>query len=125
MLAKNIRKLRKSKGYSEVLIADFLEVSVSTYQDYENEKQSIPIPKIEQLALLYNIKPYDLYNEDPKEREYLKMFAFMTDSKPMVSDLKTISAFKKIIINHNNLQSLINKEQKISMEKRTDKKGMR
>lgn len=98
MLPKNIRALRESLGYTQAEVANYLGLSASAVNQYENGARPIPASTVSQLALLFNVDEYELYQKSPQQEQLLSAFAFRAD-KFTAEDLKTIAAFKKIVLN--------------------------
>lgn len=51
----NLRKTRMNFGYTQVDIADILEMEQTHYSTYELEKHQLGIDKYKKLAVFYNI----------------------------------------------------------------------
>jgi transcriptional regulator with XRE-family HTH domain len=99
MLSKNIRALRESLGYTQANIATYLGITPSAVNQYENDSRPIPAEAVSQLALLFNVEEYELYQESPQQQQLLSAFAFRANEFAD-TDLKVISAFKKIVLNY-------------------------
>lgn len=50
----NLKAVRKELGYTQVEIADFLNVEQTYYSRYELDKHLLPIERYMQLAVFYN-----------------------------------------------------------------------
>lgn len=109
MLSKNIRALRESLGYTQDQVGKYLGISGSAVNQYENDARSIPSDAVSKLALLFNIDEYELYSESPQQQQLLSAFAFRAD-EILVDDLKSISAFKKIVLNYFHLTEAFENE---------------
>jgi len=108
MLSNNIRSLRDRLGYTQDQIGNYLGVSASVVNQYENDAKVIPAESISKIAILFNVEEHELYQENPQQQQILSVFAF--DSKELAEeDLKSISAFKKIVLNYAHLsEALLN-----------------
>jgi transcriptional regulator with XRE-family HTH domain len=99
MLAENIRALRKKLGYTQEQIADYLGVSTAAVTQYETGARVVPSTTVSKLALLFNIDEYELYQKEPQQQQLLSAFAFRA-GELQPDDLKSISEFKKIVLNY-------------------------
>lgn len=52
-ICQRLRKLRKSKGYSQQEVADLLNMSQGTYSDLETGKTAIDIEKLSRIAEVF------------------------------------------------------------------------
>ncbi len=110
MLSRNIRALRESLGYTQAQVANYLGVTASAVNQYENETRAIPANFVSKLALLLNVEEYELYQETPQHQQILSAFAFRADEL-IAEDLKSIAAFKKIVLNYFHLSEALSNEQ--------------
>lgn len=55
MLSKNLLELRKSKGLTRQAVADAIEISVRTYQRYENSEREPTASVLSALADFYDV----------------------------------------------------------------------
>jgi transcriptional regulator with XRE-family HTH domain len=106
MLSKNIRSLRNNSSYTQAKIANYLDVTTSTIHQYENDARLIPAASISKLALLFNVEESELYQPNPQQQQILSVFAPYTNQL-VQEDLKTISAFKKIVSNYLHLSEAL------------------
>lgn len=104
MLPENIRALRKQLGYTQEQIAEYLGISTAAVTQYETGLRPVPSTTVSKLALLFNIDEYELYQEDPQQQQLLSAFAFRADEL-QPQDLKSISEFKKIVLNYFHLSN--------------------
>ncbi len=104
MLSQNLRALRKKIGYTQEQIAEYLGVSTAAVTQYETSTRTVPSSVVSKLALLFNVDEYELYQKDPQQQQLLSAFAFRADEL-QVQDLKTISEFKKIVLNYFHLSN--------------------
>ena len=110
MLSKNIRALRESLGYTQEQIATYLNITAPAVSQYESDARSIPAEAISKIALLFNVEEYELYQDDPHQQQLLSAFAFRAN-EIAVEELKTISSFKKIVLNYFHLFNALTNEQ--------------
>jgi len=106
MLSKNIRALRESLGYTQAQVANYLGVSASAVNQYENDARVISAESISKIALLFNVEEYELYQENPQQQQLLSAFAFRANEL-VDEDLKSISSFKKIVLNYFHLSEAL------------------
>jgi transcriptional regulator with XRE-family HTH domain len=106
MLSKNIRALREKLGLTQAQVATYLGVTSSAVNQYENDARKIPTDVVSKIALLFNIEEFELYQENPNQQELLSAFAFRANQIED-EDLKSISEFKKIVLNYFHLSEAI------------------
>ena len=109
MLSKNIRTLRKKFGYTQAQIANYLEITASAVNQYENDARPIPTDVVSKLSLLFSVEEYDLYQENPQQQQILSAFAFRANEF-VEADFKSISEFKKIVLNYFHLSEALSNE---------------
>lgn len=99
MLSENIRELRMKFGYTQGQIAKFLGISSAAVTQYETGARVVPAATVSKLAILFNVDEFELYQEEPQQQQILSAFAFRADEL-LPQDLKSISEFKKIVLNY-------------------------
>jgi transcriptional regulator with XRE-family HTH domain len=109
MLPENIRVFRKKLGYTQEQIAEYLGISTAAVTQYETGARVVPTTTVSKLALLFNVEEYQLYIEDPQQLQILSAFAFRADELQS-KDLKSISEFKKVVINYFHLSKELRNE---------------
>ena len=109
MLSKNIRSLREKFGYTQAQVANYLGVTASAVNQYENDARPIPTDVVSKLSLLFSVEEYDLYLENPQQQQILSAFAFRANEL-VEADFKSISAFKKIVLNYFHLSEALSHE---------------
>jgi len=107
MISDNIRLLRKKIGYTQEQIAEYLGISTAAVTQYETGTRVIPASTVSKLALLFNVDEYELYQKEPQQQQLLSAFAFRADEL-QPQDLKSISEFKKIVLNYFHLSNELN-----------------
>ena len=107
MIPENIRSLRKKLGYTQEQIAQYLDISTAAVTQYETGARVVPASTVSKLALLFNVDEYELYQENPHQQQFLSAFAFRADEL-QTQDLKSISEFKKIVLNYFHLSIELN-----------------
>lgn len=110
IISKNLRDLRNRFGYTQVFIAEYLNISAAAVNQYENDARTVPTSVIEKLALLYNIEEYDFYEENPEKQNLISAFAFRA-GEISAADMQNISKFKKIVNNYINMSLALANEQ--------------
>lgn len=109
MLSKNIRSLREKFGYTQAQVANYLEITASAVNQYENDARPIPAVVVSKLSLLFSVEEYDLYQDNPQQQQILSAFAFRANEL-VEADFKSISAFKKIVLNYFHLSEALSNE---------------
>ena len=54
-MLQNLRTLRKDRGCSQLVLADWLGIAQSTYSRYESGERPLPLYRLVQLALFYSV----------------------------------------------------------------------
>jgi len=109
MMSENIRELRKKLGYTQEQIAEYLGISTAAVTQYETGARVVPAATVSKLALLFSIEEYEMYQEDPQQQQLLSAFAFRADELQS-QDLKSISEFKKVVLNYFHLSTELRNE---------------
>jgi transcriptional regulator with XRE-family HTH domain len=104
MISENIRNLRKRLGYTQEQISEYLGISTAAVTQYETGSRVVPAATVSKLALLFNVDEFELYQEEPQQQQLLAAFAFRA-GEVQSQDLKTISEFKKIVLNYFHLSN--------------------
>ena len=105
-ISKNIRELRNKFGYTQAFLAEYLNITPSAVNQYENDARTIPESVVEKLAILFNVDEYELYEENPEKQLVNSSFAFRADELN-AADMQQISKFKKIITNYLNMSTAL------------------
>lgn len=66
IICQRLRKLRKSKGYSQQEVADLLNMSQSAYSDLETGKTAIDVEKLSRIAELFQYPLTQLIAPPPR-----------------------------------------------------------
>ncbi|MDD3359521.1 MAG: helix-turn-helix transcriptional regulator [Parabacteroides sp.] len=109
MIAKNIRMLRDKYNFTQVQIASYLNITSSAVNQYESGVRPVPADVVSKLAVLFNVDEYDLYEEDPQQQNLMTAFAFRADELTD-EDIKSVSAFRKIVTNYFHLSNALSNE---------------
>lgn len=72
MICKRIKDVREDNDFTQDFVAYKLNVSRSTYANWENGDIIIPLNKLDELAMLYNVSIGYLIGESKKNSEKLK-----------------------------------------------------
>ena len=70
VLHKKIRFLRLNKGWSQEIMADKLEMSPNGYGSIERGETDVQISRILQIAKLFEVNVYDLFQELERENAF-------------------------------------------------------
>lgn len=68
MLGEKLRTLRKEKGLSQQAVADYLEIALQTYNNYENEKRDPKYDLVFELARFYDVSIYYFVDDEYKAK---------------------------------------------------------
>lgn len=109
MLPENIRALRKKQGYTQEQLAAYLGISTAAVTQYETGARVVPATTVSKLAILFNVDEYEMYQEEPQQMQLLSAFAFRADELD-TQDLKSISEFKKVVLNYFYLSTALQNE---------------
>ncbi|MCX6309895.1 MAG: helix-turn-helix transcriptional regulator [Bacteroidia bacterium] len=110
MLPENIRALRIKMGYTQEQVAEYLGISTAAVTQYETRARAIPAATVSKLAILLDVEEFELYQDEPKQQALLAAFAFRAkELEP--KDLKSISEFKKIVLNYFHLSNELMKNE--------------
>ena len=106
MISDNLCLLRKISGYTQKQVAEYFDVSITEVTQYESGVRVVPADIVSKLALLFNVEDHQLYQEELVKDDIFSYFTFCTDEL-QPQDLKSISEFKKIIINYYHLSNIL------------------
>lgn len=106
ILANNIKAFRAKIGLTQEELASFLTISREEVNYYENAKRDVPQSLIANLANLFGVDEYDLFEEDDAVSKANIAFAFRA-SEINNNDLNTIASFKKIALNYLKIQKFL------------------
>ena len=117
MIAKSIRILRENSNFTQAQIASYLNITSSEVNLYESGARPVPADVVSKLAVLFNVNEYDLYEENPLQQNLIAAFIFSTNELTD-EEIKSVSAFKKIVVNYLHLSdALINMQKSILSNK--------
>jgi transcriptional regulator with XRE-family HTH domain len=105
-----MRTLRRKLSYTQEQVAEYLGITPAAVTQYETGARVVPAATVSKLALLFNVEEYDLYQENPKQQQLLASFAFRANELE-TQDLKSISEFKKIVLNYFHLSEELKKNE--------------
>ena len=109
MIAKSIRILRENSNFTQAQIASYLNITSSEVNLYDSGARPVPADVVSKLAVLFNVDEYDLYEEDPQQQNLMTAFAFRADELTD-EDIKSVSAFRKIVTNYFHLSNALSNE---------------
>lgn len=104
MISENIRSLRIKSGYTQGQVSEYLGISTAAVTQYETGSRVVPAATVSKLALLFNVDEFELYQDEPHQQQLLSAFAFRA-GELQSQDLKSISEFKKIVLNYFHLSN--------------------
>ena len=71
VLGDNIRRLRNQKGWSQIFLADKLDVSVSFISIIESGQRGVSLPLIEDIATVFEVPiPYLFIDHENEQTTY-------------------------------------------------------
>lgn len=108
IIAKNIRLMRETCGYTQENVASFLGVKRSAYSNYETGERELPLSCMEKLADLYGCDAYVMYEEDADVVENMLATAFRVDDLSS-GDMEQVAAFKRVVKNYLMMDELLAK----------------
>ena len=106
IVASNIKRLRDASGFTQDIVANYLNVNRSAYANYETGARELPLQLMEKLADLYGCEMYDLYSEDVDVVSTMLATAFRVDTLSR-EDMEQIAAFKRIVNNSLKMDKLL------------------
>jgi len=100
-IGTRLKQLRKQRNLTQRQIAEFLEISQSTYAKIETGDRNLKLTKLTKLCNLYNVpEEYIVYGEGKPNEDKLTF----KGSKGL--DLKTLARMNKIIKNLDEMREL-------------------
>ncbi len=108
VIAKNLKQMRETSGFTQERVAGFLDIGRSAYANYEAGTRDLPLHLMEKLADLYGCEIYLLYEEDADVVENMLTTAFRVDDLS-VEDMHQVAAFKRIVKNSLKMDLLLKK----------------
>jgi transcriptional regulator with XRE-family HTH domain len=106
IIGKNIKQLRNHLGITQEVLSSYLGITREQIAFYENGSRSITTKHLTQLANLFCLNEYDFYESNIENQKVNMAFAFRAD-KLLPEDLKSISQFKKIVLNYINMKNAL------------------
>ena len=96
-IAKNLKTLRNSAGYTQKEVAEFIGIERGAYANFESAgtQRLMPFNLLQSICDLYGVTMDDLINYPPKNT--IPYFNIKPKDK---KDIKEISKFRKIILNY-------------------------
>jgi transcriptional regulator with XRE-family HTH domain len=106
IVGQNIKLLREQLGLTQDILGQYLQTSREQIAYYENGSRSISTNHLTQLASLFCLNEYDFYEENIETQKVNMAFAFRANDL-QAEDLKSISQFKKIVLNYLNMKNAL------------------
>ncbi len=88
ILAKNIKRLRKELGLSQMQLSLTANISLAFINAIENEQKWVSPKTLAKLCKALNIKPYELFMTDDVDSETLEIIA--DSHEKMLTEIKDI-----------------------------------
>jgi transcriptional regulator with XRE-family HTH domain len=106
IVGQNVKLLREQFGLTQEALSKYLLTSREQIAYYENGSRPISTKHLSQLSSLFCLNEYDFYEADFENQKVNVAFAFRaTDLQ--AEDLKSISKFKKIVLNYLNMKNAL------------------
>lgn len=106
IVAGNIKRLREASGFTQDMLANYLNINRSAYANYEAGMRELPLALLEKLSDFYGCEIYDLYSEDADVVNAMLATAFRVD-KLSREDMEQIAVFKRIVNNSLKMDKLL------------------
>jgi transcriptional regulator with XRE-family HTH domain len=107
IIGQNLKEYRKSFGYTQDNLANFLGVDRSAISHYENAEREISIVHLNKIADLFGIELEELLESDKKNNTVNLAFAFRSQGTTD-EDIASIAAFQKVVKNYIKMQKISN-----------------
>jgi transcriptional regulator with XRE-family HTH domain len=104
-LGENIRNFRDAQGLKQEDLAKILNVTREQISNIERGEREISVTNLNKLAELFSIEMHELLEENPNVTSVNLALAFRNDDETE-SDLESIAAFKRIVLNYLKMQSI-------------------
>ena len=108
IIARNIKRMRETSGFTQEKIASFLGIGRSAYSNYETGDRELPLSLMDKLADLYGCDTYLMYEENEDVVENILTTAFRVDDLS-AEDMNQIAAFKRVVKNYLIMEALMSK----------------
>ena len=105
IVGQNIKLFRDKLGLSQDALANYLGVTREEISYYETGKRIMSTVLLKQVAKLFGVDDYDLFEENPENQQLNVSLAFRAESLT-TEDLKQIADFRKIILNYLKMQRI-------------------
>ena len=105
-IGNNIAKFRNAQGFSQDQVAQLLGVSRGLVSLIETGEREISVTNLNKLADLFGIDLETLLEEDADVNKVHLAFAFRSDNS--ASDIESIAAFKRIVLDYLKMDKLRN-----------------
>lgn len=87
-MGKNIRRISREKGLSQLQLSSKANVSVAFINAIENAQKWVSDNTLEKICEALEVKPYELFLTEDIEDEELKMIA--NNHEKLITDIKDI-----------------------------------
>jgi transcriptional regulator with XRE-family HTH domain len=109
IIGSNIRHFRERMSLSQAQLALYLGVTREEVSYFETGKRTIPTKHLSNVASLFCVDEYDLYEKDPEMHAINVALAFRADTVSP-EDLPLIANFQKIVLNYINMKKKLSNE---------------
>jgi transcriptional regulator with XRE-family HTH domain len=99
VVGENLKRFRNASDYSQLEVADYLNIERGAYANYESGSREMPYDKILRVCELYGIPLSSLFEEDQSKIEN-ELFCAFRVKNPNETDIKEMSDFKNVVRNY-------------------------
>lgn len=95
IVARNLKLLRETAGYTQKAVAEFIGVDRGAYANYESESPRLmPFDLLNKVCELYGISLKSLINENAVKSDFVCAFRISLSNS---QDISEIANFKKVV----------------------------
>ena len=109
-IAENLRLLRTWRGFSQEYVAEYLDISRVTYNNYETCKACITAEKLEALASLYGIPVSFILHSEMGDENFCPYTVVMRDDLAGVAEKYASLTFINKLLVMERIRTLIEVE---------------
>jgi transcriptional regulator with XRE-family HTH domain len=99
IVGENLKRFRSASDYSQLDVAEYLNIDRGAYANYESGSREMPYPLVVKVCELYGISLSMLFDEDQSKIENELVCAFRI-KEINNEDIKEMSHFKNIVRNY-------------------------
>lgn len=99
IVGENLKRFRNASDYSQLDVANFLNIERGAYANYESGLREMPYELILKVCAFYGISLSSLFEEDEMKIENELVCAFRVKD-PSIEDINEMSHFKDVVRNY-------------------------